>query len=199
MQKIQQNPALVQQCASCYPFLKQDKKLILVTGHRRESFGDGVEQICLAIAKLAHQYQDVQFVYPVHLNPHVQAPVYRLLGNIENVFLIKPQEYVSFVYLMEQAYLILTDSGGIQEEATALSKPVLVMRETSERHEAIHAGSVKLVGTDAMRIVQHVQQLLDDQTSYQAMTQAQSPYGNGQASQYIVQILKQGYKFQYDQ
>ncbi|TCT15917.1 UDP-N-acetylglucosamine 2-epimerase [Bibersteinia trehalosi] len=199
LQKIQQNPALVQQCASCYPFLKQDKKLILVTGHRRESFGDGVEQICLAIAKLAHQYQDVQFVYPVHLNPHVQAPVYRLLGNIENVFLIKPQEYVSFVYLMEQAYLILTDSGGIQEEATALSKPVLVMRETSERHEAIHAGSVKLVGTDAMRIVQHVQQLLDDQTSYQAMTQAQSPYGNGQASQYIVQILKQGYKFQYDQ
>ena len=199
LQKIQQNPALVQQCASCYPFLKQDKKLILVTGHRRESFGDGVEQICLAIAKLAHQYQDVQFVYPVHLNPHVQAPVYRLLGNIENVFLIKPQEYVSFVYLMEQAYLILTDSGGIQEEATALSKPVLVMRETSERHEAIHAGSVKLVGTDAMRIVQHVQQLLDDQTSYQAMTQAQSPYGDGQASQYIVQILKQGYKFQYDQ
>lgn len=191
LQRIRQNAPLVQQLAAKYSFLSQNKKLILITGHRRESFGSGFEQICLAIAQLAKQNKAVQFVYPVHLNPQVQTPVYRLLNGIDNIFLIEPQDYLPFVYLMEKAYLILTDSGGIQEEATALAKPVLVMRENSERNEGIEAGCVKLVGTDKMQIVQNVQHLLSDDADYQKMVQAQSPYGDGRASHYILRILKQ--------
>lgn len=191
LQKIQQNPPLAQQLASHYPFLNPEKKLILITGHRRENFGQGFEQICLAIAELARRYPDVQFVYPVHLNPNVYAPVHRLLGEIDNVFLIEPQAYQAFVYLMERAYLILTDSGGIQEEAPALGKPVLVMRDKTERDEAVAAGTIKIVGTDQQRIVTEITHLLNNPLAYQQMAQAKNPYGDGQASQRIIEILKQ--------
>ncbi|ELY4576489.1 UDP-N-acetylglucosamine 2-epimerase (non-hydrolyzing) [Cronobacter turicensis] len=173
-----------------YPFLDGDKKMILVTGHRRESFGEGFEQICRALADIAAQNRDVQIVYPVHLNPNVTEPVNRILGHVENVVLIEPQEYLPFVWLMNHAWLILTDSGGIQEEAPSLGKPVLVMRETTERPEAVEAGTVRLVGTDTQRIVAEVTRLLHDEAAYQAMSHAHNPYGDGQACERILHALK---------
>ncbi|EPO1787904.1 non-hydrolyzing UDP-N-acetylglucosamine 2-epimerase [Cronobacter turicensis] len=173
-----------------YPFLDGDKKMILVTGHRRESFGEGFEQICRALADIAAQNRDVQIVYPVHLNPNVTEPVNRILGHVENVVLIEPQEYLPFVWLMNHAWLILTDSGGIQEEAPSLGKPVLVMRETTERPEAVEAGTVRLVGTDTQRIVTEVTRLLHDEAAYQAMSHAHNPYGDGQACERILHALK---------
>ncbi|EOU9531094.1 non-hydrolyzing UDP-N-acetylglucosamine 2-epimerase [Cronobacter dublinensis] len=173
-----------------YPFLDGDKKMILVTGHRRESFGEGFEQICRALADIAAQNLDVQIVYPVHLNPNVTEPVNRILGHVENVVLIEPQEYLPFVWLMNHAWLILTDSGGIQEEAPSLGKPVLVMRETTERPEAVEAGTVRLVGTDTRRIVDEVTRLLHDDAAYQAMSHAHNPYGDGQACERILHALK---------
>ncbi|MCI0197411.1 non-hydrolyzing UDP-N-acetylglucosamine 2-epimerase [Cronobacter sakazakii] len=173
-----------------YPFLDGDKKMILVTGHRRESFGEGFEQICRALADIAAQNRDVQIVYPVHLNPNVTEPVNRILGHIDNIVLIEPQEYLPFVWLMNHAWLILTDSGGIQEEAPSLGKPVLVMRETTERPEAVEAGTVRLVGTDTQRIVAEVTRLVHDEAAYQAMSHAHNPYGDGQACERILHALK---------
>ncbi|UJD96589.1 non-hydrolyzing UDP-N-acetylglucosamine 2-epimerase [Lelliottia amnigena] len=173
-----------------YPFLSPDKKMILVTGHRRESFGRGFEQICHALAEIAAQNSDVQIVYPVHLNPNVSEPVNRILGHIDNIILIEPQDYLPFVWLMNHAWLILTDSGGIQEEAPSLGKPVLVMRETTERPEAVKAGTVRLVGTDMKRIVDEVTNLLRDEKEYQAMSHAHNPYGDGEACSRILHALK---------
>ncbi|WP_037383752.1 non-hydrolyzing UDP-N-acetylglucosamine 2-epimerase [Serratia sp. DD3] len=173
-----------------YPFLDANKKLILVTGHRRESFGGGFERICSALAEIARQHPEVQVVYPVHLNPNVSEPVNRILKGIENVILIDPQDYLPFVYLMTHSYLILTDSGGIQEEAPSLGKPVLVMRDTTERPEAVDAGTVQLVGTDVARIVDAVTRLLTDDNAYHAMSRAHNPYGDGHACQRILEALK---------
>lgn len=173
-----------------YPFLANGKKMILVTGHRRESFGRGFEQICHALAEIAANNPDVQIVYPVHLNPNVSEPVKRILGHVENVILIEPQDYLPFVWLMNRAWLILTDSGGIQEEAPSLGKPVLVMREMTERPEAVSAGTVCLVGTDSQRIVNEVTRLLQDESAYQAMSRAHNPYGDGHACHRILSALK---------
>ncbi|KHS92218.1 UDP-N-acetylglucosamine 2-epimerase [Pectobacterium brasiliense] len=173
-----------------YTFLDDNKKLILVTGHRRESFGGGFERICSALADIARRHPEVQIVYPVHLNPNVSEPVNRILSGIDNVMLIAPQDYLPFVYLMNRSYMILTDSGGIQEEAPSLGKPVLVMRDTTERPEAVEAGTVKLVGTEVTSIVDAVSTLLTDEEAYQAMSRAHNPYGDGQACQRIVDALK---------
>lgn len=178
------------QLAARYPFLDPDKKLVLVTGHRRESFGGGFERICSALAQIARQHPEAQIVYPVHLNPNVSEPVNRILSGIENIILIEPQEYLPFVWLMNRAWLILTDSGGIQEEAPSLGKPVLVMRDTTERPEAVDAGTVKLVGTDVARIVASVSELLNDDAAWQAMSHAHNPYGDGNACGRILQALK---------
>ncbi|WP_313759221.1 non-hydrolyzing UDP-N-acetylglucosamine 2-epimerase [Atlantibacter hermannii] len=184
------NESLQRDLAARYPFLREDKKLILVTGHRRESFGQGFEHICEALAEIARQNQNVQIVYPVHLNPNVSEPVNRILGQVDNVILIEPQDYLPFVWLMNRAWLILTDSGGIQEEAPSLGKPVLVMRETTERPEAITAGTVRLVGTNSERIVAEVSHLLNDDTEYQTMSRAHNPYGDGKACARILHALK---------
>lgn len=173
-----------------YPFLNEGKKMLLVTGHRRESFGSGFENICHALAQLAAQNPDVQIVYPVHLNPNVSEPVKRILGHINNITLTDPQEYLPFVWLMHHAYLILTDSGGIQEEAPSLGKPVLVMRSTTERPEAVQAGTVRLVGTDTQKIVSEVTRLLHDENAYLEMSRAHNPYGDGKASERIINALK---------
>ena len=163
---------------------------ILITAHRRENFGNGFFQICSAIRELASKYPKIHFVYPVHLNPNVIKPVYEILGGINNVHLIKPQEYESFIYLLKHAYLVLTDSGGIQEEAPSLGKPVLVMRDTTERPEAVEAGTVELVGSNQQRIVQGVTSLLNNKNHYKAMSQSHNPYGDGLASKRIVNILR---------
>lgn len=176
--------------AGRYPFLDADKKMILVTGHRRESFGSGFERICSALAEIARSHPEVQIVYPVHLNPNVNEPVNRILRDIDNIMLIEPQEYLPFVWLMVHSWLILTDSGGIQEEAPSLGKPVLVMRDTTERPEAVEAGTVRLVGTDVEKIVNEVARLLTDDEAYQSMSRAHNPYGDGLACQRIVQALK---------
>ena len=188
--RVLANSELQAELAARYPFLNNGKKTILVTGHRRESFGRGFEQICHALAEIAAQNEDVQIVYPVHLNPNVSEPVNRILGHVENVLLIEPQDYLPFVWLMNHAWLILTDSGGIQEEAPSLGKPVLVMRETTERPEAVTAGTVRLVGTDPRRIVEEVTRLLHDDEEYQAMSRAHNPYGDGQACGRILHALK---------
>jgi UDP-N-acetylglucosamine 2-epimerase (non-hydrolysing) len=167
-----------------FGFLQPGRKLVLVTGHRRESFGPGFEQICQALRTLGER-EDVEIVYPVHLNPNVQEPVRRVLGACPRVHLIEPLEYLPFVYLMSRACLIVTDSGGIQEEAPSLGKPVLVMRETTERPEAVAAGTANLVGTDRERIVGEAARLLDDAEAYRAMAQAHNPYGDGQAAERI--------------
>lgn len=190
LQKIRENRPLVAEFAERYAFLDERKKLILVTGHRRENFGAGFAQICTALRTLAQRHPDVQIVYPVHLNPNVQAVVYAQLGDLPNLFLLAPQDYLPFIYLMDRADIILTDSGGIQEEAPALGKPVLVMREISERPEAIVAGTVKLVGTDSEQIIAEVETLLNDENAYQAMARAKNPYGDGNACARIVDILK---------
>ncbi|WP_071925249.1 UDP-N-acetylglucosamine 2-epimerase (non-hydrolyzing) [Enterobacter sp. R4-368] len=187
---VMNNPSRYEALAARYPFLNRDKKLILVTGHRRESFGRGFEQICHALADIAAQHDDVQIVYPVHLNPNVSEPVNRILGHVDNVTLIEPQDYLPFLWLMNHAWLILTDSGGIQEEAPSLGKPVLVMRDTTERPEAVDAGTVKLVGTDRQRIVEEVSRLLHDNDAWQAMSRAHNPYGDGLACGRILHALK---------
>lgn len=169
--------------------LDPQRRMILVTGHRRESFGDGFERICEALARLSRR-EDVQIVYPVHLNPNVKGPVERTLGNLPNVRLIAPQEYLPFVYLMSRAAIILTDSGGVQEEAPSLGKPVLVMRETTERPEAVEAGTVRLVGTDTDRIVANVTELLDNSAAYEAMSLAHNPYGDGMAVGRIIDAIR---------
>ena len=163
---------------------------LLITGHRRENFGAGFLEICQAIHKLAACYPDVHFVYPVHLNPNVQAPVRQLLGDLQNVHLIEPLDYEPFVILMSHSHLVLTDSGGIQEEAPSLGKPVLVMRDVTERPEAVHAGTVRLVGANQDRIVANVSELLENPSSYQGMARASNPYGDGRACPRIVDILR---------
>ncbi|WP_336997070.1 non-hydrolyzing UDP-N-acetylglucosamine 2-epimerase [Leclercia sp. M50] len=188
--RVLANDSLRGQLAEQYPFLANGKKMILVTGHRRESFGQGFEQICHALAEIAARNEDVQIVYPVHLNPNVSEPVNRILGHVKNVILIEPQDYLPFVWLMNHAWLILTDSGGIQEEAPSLGKPVLVMRETTERPEAVKAGTVRLVGTDSRAIVEEVTRLLLNNEEYQAMSRAHNPYGDGQACDRILYALK---------
>ncbi|MBQ5939633.1 non-hydrolyzing UDP-N-acetylglucosamine 2-epimerase [Massilia sp. AB1] len=172
-----------------FGFIDKSRRMILVTGHRRENFGGGFENICLALSRLAER-KDTVIVYPVHLNPNVQEPVRRLLGDADNVLLIDPLEYVPFTYLMKRADLVLTDSGGIQEEAPSLGKPVLVMRDNTERPEAVAAGTVRLVGTDADRIVASAAELLDDPAQYARMAAAHNPYGDGKASFRIRQALE---------
>jgi UDP-N-acetylglucosamine 2-epimerase (non-hydrolysing) len=164
------------------------RRLVLVTGHRRESFGDGFERICEALAELSRT-PGVELIYPVHLNPNVQEPVQRVLGALPNVHLLDPQEYLPFLFLMDRAHLVITDSGGIQEEAPSLGKPVLVMRETTERPEAVEAGTVRLVGTDTRTIVEAARELLEDEERYRAMSFAHNPYGDGAASQRIAEAL----------
>lgn len=173
-----------------FQFIDPTKRLILVTGHRRENFGKGFEAICSALAEIAAR-KDVQIVYPVHLNPNVQEPVRRILQGRDNVVLLDPQDYLPFVYLMDRAALLITDSGGVQEEAPSLGKPVLVMRDTTERPEAVDAGTVQLVGTDTAAIVEHANRLLDNNIIYQAMARAHNPYGDGRASQHICNIIRQ--------
>lgn len=174
--------------------LDTEKKLVLITGHRRENFGDGFVSMCNAIKALTDKYPDVDFVYPMHLNPNVRKPIHEVFGeNLEglgNMFFIEPLEYLSFVYLMEKSTIVLTDSGGIQEEAPGLGKPVLVMRDTTERPEALEAGTVKLVGTDFDMIVNNVSRLLDDTAFYEAMSKAVNPYGNGKACEKIIEKLQ---------
>ncbi|EMZ5971480.1 UDP-N-acetylglucosamine 2-epimerase (non-hydrolyzing) [Escherichia coli] len=187
--KIDKNLSLRAKLDNQFPFLKNDKKIILVTGHRRESFGRGFENICEALALIAKNHDDVQIVYPVHMNPNVQEPVNRILSGIDNIHLIEPQQYLQFIYLMDRSYLIITDSGGIQEEAPSLGKPVLVMRETTERPEAIEAGTVKLVGANKENIVREVNELLDCKEAYNAMSFAHNPYGNGSSSKIIISKL----------
>jgi len=172
-----------------FPFTTLNKPVLLVTGHRRESFGDGFKNICLALQRLAKERPDLQIVYPVHLNPNVQEPVNSTLAGIPNVHLLEPLDYEPFVFLMNRATLILTDSGGIQEEAPSLGKPVLVMRETTERPEAVDAGTVKLTGTCQETIYSEVMRLLDDSDWYQTMSRAHNPYGDGKACQRIIDVL----------
>jgi UDP-N-acetylglucosamine 2-epimerase (non-hydrolysing) len=183
-QKIGADPLLAAELTKRFDFLDPSKKLILVTGHRRESFGVGFENICEALRQIANR-DDVQIIYPVHLNPNVSKPVNRILAGLNNVFLLEPLEYVHFVYLMSRSHLIITDSGGIQEEAPSLGKPVLVIRDTTERPEAVEAGTVCLVGTDRDRIVAETRALLDDDAKYQRMSRAHNPYGDGLAARRI--------------
>ena len=174
--------------------LSKGKKLVLITGHRRENFGDGFINMCTAIKDLVHKYPDVDFVYPMHLNPNVRKPIHDVFGedlsDLGNMFFIEPLEYLSFVYLMEKSTIVLTDSGGIQEEAPGLGKPVLVMRDTTERPEALDAGTVKLVGTDYNKIVTEVSALLEDAEYYDTMSKAVNPYGDGLACSRIVESLR---------
>lgn len=174
--------------------LANGKKLVLITGHRRENFGEGFLQMCRAIKTLTERYPEVDFVYPMHLNPNVRKPIHEVFGEkldgLKNMFFIEPLEYLSFVFLMEKAHIVLTDSGGIQEEAPGLGKPVLVMRDTTERPEAVEAGTVRLVGTDYDAIVDNVSTLLDNQDVYNRMSQAVNPYGDGYACSRIVEALR---------
>ena len=173
--------------------LNSEKRLILITGHRRENFGDGFIFMCRAIKTLTEKYPDVDFVYPMHLNPNVREPIHKIFGedlsDLNNLFFIEPLEYLSFVHLMKRSFIVLTDSGGIQEEAPGLGKPVLVMRDTTERPEALEAGTVKLVGTDYDKIVEEVSVLLDDNFAYEQMSKAVNPYGDGNACSRIVSYL----------
>ncbi|MBA3025024.1 MAG: UDP-N-acetylglucosamine 2-epimerase (non-hydrolyzing) [Sulfurimonas sp.] len=170
--------------------INETKKLILVTGHRRENFGQGFVNICEALKTLALNNPNIDIVYPVHLNPNVQKPVKDLLSNVSNIYLIEPLQYETFLYLMSKSYFIITDSGGVQEEAPSLGKPVLVMRDTTERPEALEAGTVKLVGTNSEMIIKEAQRLLDDALEYEKMSKAHNPYGDGKACEKIVRFLK---------
>ncbi len=192
--KVKTDTALISTLKAKFPELDETKKLILVTGHRRESFGGGFERICEALVEIATAHPDTQILYPMHLNPNVREPVNRILKNVDNVHLIEPQDYLPFVYLMNQAHIIVTDSGGVQEEAPSLGKPVLVMRDTTERPEAVEAGTVKLVGTDKARIVSEVNNLLTNAQEYQSMSRAHNPYGDGKACERIVAKIKQHFK-----
>jgi len=193
LEKINDDEALratVQEQIAAKGYMMSERKMVLVTGHRRENFGDGFLNICGALKELAEQHQDVDFVYPVHLNPNVQRPVKEILTGIENVYLIEPLEYLPFVFLLNHSYLVLTDSGGVQEEAPSLGKPVLVMRDTTERPEALEAGTVILVGTDKEGIKHNVNRLLENETQYKKMAYAHNPYGDGNACAKIVHFLK---------
>lgn len=187
---VEDNPSVINELEKSLNGINLQNKIILITGHRRENFGQGFENICKAIKKLVNEYEDIEIVYPVHLNPNVQESVNRMLGDVKRVHLIKPLDYLPFVLLMKKAYLILTDSGGVQEEAPTLGKPVLVMRDTTERPEAVDAGTVKLVGTDEELIVQEVSTLLNDDVAYQLMSAAHNPYGDGKAGKRIAEHLK---------
>jgi len=187
--KLQKEVTLQQSLDRQFDFLRPGSRLVLVTGHRRENFGGGFERICQALAETATAFPDIEIVYPVHLNPNVSEPVNRLLAGIDNIHLIEPLDYLPFVYLMNRAYLILTDSGGIQEEAPSLGKPVLVMRDTTERPEAVAAGTVKLVGTDVAAITSGLRTLLTDERAYQSMAYAHNPYGDGKACLRIIDTL----------
>jgi UDP-N-acetylglucosamine 2-epimerase (non-hydrolysing) len=187
--KIDNDSSLNDKLAASFPMLDTNKKLILVTGHRRESFGGGFERICEALAITAKRYPNGQILYPMHLNPNVREPVNRILKGIDNVFLIEPQQYLPFIYLMDRSHIILTDSGGIQEEAPSLGKPVLVMRDTTERPEAVNAGTVKLVGTNVEVMTAAINELMDNDEAYKAMSFAHNPYGDGNACAKILDIL----------
>ena len=165
-------------------------RIILVTGHRRENFGKGFQNICAALKQIATTHKDIKLIYPVHLNPNVQEPVRKILSDVGNIHLIDPLDYEPFVYLMSKSYLILTDSGGIQEEAPSSGKPVLVMRDVTERPEAVDAGTSKLVGTDVKKIVRETKRLLTDHQYYLEMSRTHNPYGDGKASDRIVEVLK---------
>lgn len=193
LDKIENNPNLkkriIDHINTQYQ-LEENKKIILVTGHRRENFGQGFINICEALKEIALSNPEIDIVYPVHLNPNVQEPVKALLSNVSNVYLIKPLEYESFIYMMSKSYFIITDSGGVQEEAPSLGKPVLVMRDTTERPEAVDAGTVKLVGTNKNKIIEEAQLLLDSSEEYSKMSKAHNPYGDGHACEKIVEFLR---------
>lgn len=189
MKRLDEDQELYARAAEPGAFLDPARKLILVTGHRRESFGGGFERICQALMEVAQLHPEVDIVYPVHLNPNVREPVNRLLSGIGNIYLIEPLDYLPFVHMMSRAHIILTDSGGIQEEAPSLGKPVLVMRDTTERPEAVAAGTVKLVGSDTANIVRELNKLLLDQEAYRTMSFAHNPYGDGRACQRIIDTL----------
>ncbi|KHK54542.1 UDP-N-acetylglucosamine 2-epimerase [Burkholderia sp. A9] len=191
-QRLDRDVMLQRQMRDAFPMLRAGRRMVLVTAHRRENFGDGIRNICRAIRQLAAQYSDVDFVYPIHLNPQVKLPAEEILADIANVHLLNPQEYLPFVYLMSRSTIILTDSGGIQEEAPSLGKPVLVMRDTTERPEAVAAGTVRLVGADSHRIVAACRELLDDPVRYEEMARAHNPYGDGRACERIVKQLAGG-------
>lgn len=195
LEKIKSNKSLknqiVKELASNKFQIEKNKKIILVTGHRRESFGQGFINICEALGKIAYKNPNVDIVYPVHLNPNVQNPVKKMLSDIPNIYLMEPLSYEAFIYLMSQAYIIITDSGGIQEEAPSLGKPVLVMRETTERPEAVKAGTVKLVGTNVEKIIKGTQKLINDKQEYEKMSKAHNPYGDGKACERIIDFLKE--------
>lgn len=188
--KLQSNTDLVGELEKKFPSLDAGKKLILVTGHRRESFGGGIERICEALAKTAKNHPEIQILYPVHLNPNVREPVNRILGGINNIYLVEPQEYLPFVFLMDRADIILTDSGGIQEEAPSLGKPVLVTRDTTERPEAVKAGTIKLVGTNIELIASSLTKLLENEQTYLSMSFSHNPYGDGNACKKIIETLR---------
>lgn len=187
--RIEADPQLERELAEGFDFLGSDQRVILITGHRRESFGGGFERICQALQQIAERFPDARIVYPMHMNPHVREPVQRLLGNAANISLIEPLDYLPFVWLMKRSHLILTDSGGIQEEAPSLGKPVLVMRDTTERPEAVEAGTVRLVGTVTDVVVAEVTRLMTDAEAYDAMAFAHNPYGDGHAVDRILEAL----------
>ena len=190
--KLKFPDTLIEDC----PFLldTKDNKLILITGHRRENFGDGFEQICKGIAQAATKYPEINFIYPVHLNPNVQEPVKRILSSFENIFLVEPLDYLPFIKLMDKSYFILTDSGGIQEEAPSLGKPVLVMRDETERPEGVSAGTVKLIGTEHQQIFSNIELLIENEEIYIQMSQAHNPFGNGTACLKIDEHLRKFFK-----
>ncbi len=194
LDRIEANPnrrsAIVDFLSNCLPFNWRETRFVLITGHRRENFGDGFLQICEGIKDLAKLYPTVHFVYPVHLNPNVQQPVNEILDGLDNVHLVEPLDYEPFVFLLKHSHIVLTDSGGIQEEAPSLGKPVLVMRDVTERPEAIDAGTVRLVGANRQRIVENICELLDNEESYQKMSRAHNPYGDGKACARIIEVLR---------
>lgn len=187
--EINNRPELLTNILAQLPMLKLERRIILVTGHRRENFGAGFERICNALLSIALRFPEVDIIYPVHLNPSVQKPVCAFLGKVKNIYLIPPIDYLAFVYLMKNAYMILTDSGGIQEEAPSLGKPVLIMRDKTERPEAIVAGTAKLVGTNVKIIMKHVEELLTNDDAYAMMSCRSNPYGDGTAAQKIVDVI----------
>lgn len=188
-EKLEKDKDLLNSIKSKFDYIDEKKKMILVTGHRRESFGSGFERICDAIRQIAINHPAIQILYPVHLNPNVQEPVYRLLNDLENVYLTKPLQYQDFCFLMSRSTIILTDSGGVQEEAPSIGKPVLVMRDTTERPEAVEAGTVKLVGTKVESILKEVNLLISDNDEYTRMSKAYNPYGDGNACDQILEFL----------
>lgn len=188
VERLHEDISLYDDMRTRFNFINRHKKLVLVTGHRRENFGNRFEDICQALVRLAEK-NSIQIVYPVHLNPNVQEPVKRILGGHDNIILLEPQDYLPFVFLMQQSYLIITDSGGVQEEAPSLGKPVLVMRDTTERPEAVEAGTVRLVGANTERIVVETEKLLYDEYEYTKMSRIHNPYGDGQATARIIKEL----------